>query len=857
MLRIDDTERTVEIGVHDLIDTGPKQGHLSLQVAWSARTRMRAGQEVHSNWQTARAEEDADFRREVTLRRRVVVRDWECRIQGRVDGLSTEGDHTVVEEVKSTTLTAEMLAKRTLSDFPDWARQVHLYLWFLAGEGTPAVGRLVLVSLLDGSQRVLHVAPDPHIGDWVVRQLEWLLLQHEDRMAWRARRMGAPVPFPHSTYRPGQEQLIDEVTEALAGGRRLLLQAPTGYGKTVAALQAALLVARDTGQRVFFATARTTQQRMAEETVREMARRGLPIRAVTLRARERVCLNSVVACRPDACTYAEHYHDKVRETDIVSTLWALGAGPEAPGVPPPDRVLQVAGDATVCPFAVSLDLVASADVVIGDLNYVFDPSVRLAEVGDRPREWLVIVDEAHNLPERALDAASPELRLSVADAAADALRTGPHASRWGPFAQLAEDVADWLRAGVARVPGDARDGEFALPVDEGVDRRTLDELAQRVEGLALDYALIKLTHPPFPPGTPDLWLDLGRAVLRARTAGRGATEATMAIWRAPKRRRTRSRTARPRRTNQTSLLQGPSVAYDPADLTGLKLLHRDPASILGPLFRDLGGVVCMSATLSPDDFYRRVLGIDPDKIVRLDHPSPFPPEHRRVIVCPEVSTAWRDRDRDRPRTAELVSDAIRCVPGNVAVFCPSFAFLESLAPLLETGDRPILVQHRGMKEAERTAFLETMKRGEGHALLAVLGGIFSEGIDLPGEGLLAAVIVGPSLPAATLERRLLQDWYQSEYGEGFRYAWLVPGMSRVVQAAGRIIRTETDVGAIVLIGRRFVQQRYASLLPEDWAPKRSSTPGADLLDHWDHQHSGGEEPHSLDAQTRGEPEPAG
>jgi DNA excision repair protein ERCC-2 len=368
VLRIDDSERIVEIGVHDLIETGPKHGHLSLQVAWSARTRMRAGQEVHTAWQSIRADEDDAFRREVTLKRRIVVRDWECRIQGRVDGLSTEGDHTVVEEVKSTTLTAEMLASRTLSDFPDWARQVHLYLWFLAGEGRPAVGRLVLISLLDGSQRVLHVAPDPTIGDWVVRQLEWLLIQHEDRMAWRARRRGAPVPFPHDTYRTGQEALVNEITEALAGGRRLLLQAPTGYGKTAAALHAALTVARDTGHRVFFATARTTQQRMAEDTVREMSRRGLPIRAVTLRARERVCLNEVVACRPDACQYAENYHDKVREADIVSTLWALGAGPDRPGVPPPDRVVQVAGDALACPFAVSLDLVASADVVIGDLN---------------------------------------------------------------------------------------------------------------------------------------------------------------------------------------------------------------------------------------------------------------------------------------------------------------------------------------------------------------------------------------------------------------------------------------------------------------------------------------------------------
>ena len=831
MLRIDDDERLVEIGVHDLIDTGPKQGHLSLQVAWSARTRMRAGQEVHTSWQAARAAEDDAFRREVTLHRRIVVRDWECRIQGRVDGLSTEGDHLVVEEVKSTTLTADMLAGRTVSDFPDWVRQVHLYLWFLAGEGKSAVGRLVLISLLDGSQRVLHIAPDPHIGTWVTRQLEWLLLQHEDRMAWRARRRSAPVPFPHDTFRPGQEALIEDITEALQGGRRLLLQAPTGYGKTAAALHAALLVARDTGHRIFFATARTTQQRMAEETVQEMARRGLPIRAVTLRARERVCLNEVVACRPDACKHAESYHDKVREEDILATLWALGAGPERPGVPTPDRVVQVAGDAMVCPFAVSLDLVASADVVIGDLNYVFDPGVRLAEVGDRPGEWLVIVDEAHNLPERALDAASPELRLGVAEATADALRTGPHAAKWGPFAQLAEDIADWLRAGVSRVPRDARDREVALAVQEGVDRRTLDELAERVEGLAIDYALVKLTHPPFSAGTPDLWLELGRAILRARTAARNATEATMAIWRAPRFRRRR----RPSPSGQTSLLRGPAPGHDLRDPTGLKLVHRDAASILGPLFKDLAGVVCMSATLSPDDFYRRVLGLIPDKVVRIDHPSPFPPERRRVLVCPEVSTAWRDRDRDRLRTAELVSDAVRCVPGNVAVFCPSFAFLEALVPHLELGDRPVIQQHRGMDEAARSRVLATMKRCEGHVLLAVLGGIFSEGVDLPGDALIAAVIVGPSLPQANLERRLLQQWYQERFGEGFRYAWLVPGMSRVVQAAGRIIRTETDVGAIVLVGRRFLQRGYAEMLPADWGPQQSRRPGHDLLDHWDGQ----------------------
>ena len=830
MLRIDDEEKLLEIGVHDLIDAGPQRGDLRLQVAWSARTRMKAGQQVHTAWQAERAAEDAGFRREVTLKRRIVVRGWECCIQGRVDGLSEEAGRVVVEEVKSTTLPADLLSSRCLADFPDWARQVHLYLWFLAGDGVAAVGRLVLVSLIDGYRRVLHVPADPGLGSWVEEQLDWLLLQHEDRMAWRARRRGVTVPFPHDTWRPGQETLADDIERSLRAGRRLLLQAPTGYGKTAAALYAALRVARDTGQRVFFATARTTQQRMAERTVAEMARRGLPIRAVTLRAREKVCLNEVVACRPDACKYSESYHDKVREKDLVAELWRLGAGASMPGVPPPDTVQQVAGDAVACPFALSLDLVRSADLVIGDLNYAFDPAVRLTEVGVQPGEWLVIVDEAHNLPERVLDAASPSLRVAMADAAVDALRSGRHASRTGPFAQVAEDISDWLRAGMARVPADARDRELALAVDEGVDRRTLDELAERVEGLALDYALLRLTHPPFAAGTPDLWLDLARAVLRARVAARGAGAETVAIWRASRR---RWRRRKPRATpGQVSLLQGPSQAHDLSDPAGLKLLNRDAARILAPMFKDLGGAVCMSATLSPPDFYERVLGIDPEALDRVDHPSPFPPENRRVLVCPEVSTEYRHRDRDRERTAALVSEALRAIPGNTAVFCPSFAFRDALEPLLDLGDRPVLRQERGMDERARAQLLDTLLEGRGHVLLAVLGGIFAEGIDLPGDALLGAVVVGPALPQANLERRLLQRWYQDNFGEGFRYAWLVPGMSRVVQAAGRIIRTEEDVGAIVLVGRRFVRNEYVAMMPEEWQPLRTRHPASDLQDHW-------------------------
>ena len=836
VLRFHDAERRLDLGVHDLIEAGPPAGHLTLQVAWSARARMRAGQQVHTAWQDERASEDAEFEREVSIKHRMVVRGWEVNISGRIDGMSQEGGRRVVEEVKSTALPVGRMGDPTWQDFPAWARQVQLYLWFLAGKGwTDTVGRLILISLGDGSQRVLHVPPDPDLSAWMHAQLDYVLRRREVRMAWLARRAASPVPFAHPSFRPGQDALSEDLTEALYGNRTVLLSAPTGYGKTAASLHAALIVAAKTGRRVFFATARTTQQRMAEEAVQAMSNRGLPIRGVSIRAKEKACLNDVVLCRPDACPYAEGYHDKVGQGDLVERAWREAQG--APGVPAPDEVIALGAAARACPFALNMDLVAEADLVIGDLNYVFDPGVRLSAIHDDLSDWIVVVDEAHNLPDRAIGYGSPELRLADLEAGVDALADSPIAHRYRACREALEDLAEQVRAGLALVPDDARDGEAAFSIREGLDVRSMRALAERFEALALEYALLRLDHPVAAPGEPDPWMDAARAVGRLKSALERAGAETVVIWQRGRARGSRGwgRTRRAPRSDdrQVALLGAPrriDTATHPD--AGLKLLCRDPAKLLGPVFDGLAGAICMSATLQPPDFYQAMFGVDPDRTTRIDHPSPFPPEHRRVVLLPEVSTEYRRRDQDRSETARLVSEAVRAVPGNVAVYFPSFQFLELLQPLLDLGDRPVLVQHRAMPEDARTALLDTMGRGEGHALLAVLGGIFAEGIDLPGSSLLAAVVVGPALPMANLERRLMQEWFQERYEEGFRYAWLVPGMSRVVQAAGRVIRTPTDKGAVVLVGRRFLLRDYQALFPDDWSPQRSRDPAGALRGLW-------------------------
>lgn len=818
MLRFDDENKLLKLGVHDLLDAGPASGHLRMQVAWSSRTRMRIGQEIHTAWQDFRATEDSSFRREVRLSHSVIVRGWEVQIQGRVDGLSQGNERLLIEEVKSTTLPASQLAFTTWEDFTSYSRQLQLYLHFLAATGQPADGQLVLISISDNTEHRLDVPRDPNLHAYLEQQLGWIILQHEERMAWLAKRKAAAssaegLPFPHDAWRPGQHQLAASVEGALRDSKTLLLSAPTGYGKTAAALHAALTVAYQSDKRIFFATARTTQQLMAEQVVTEMAKRGAPIRAVSIRAKEKICLNEVVACRPDACPYAVDYHDKVQSKDLLHRAWSDPPAGCTPGVPRPVAIIELAEAEQVCPFALSIDLAGQADVIIGDFNYVFDPSVRLAEIGDRLKEWIVVVDEAHNLPERAMSYGSPELSLLYAEQAAVGLQDLPD---YKECAELMAEVADALSEGVDAVPHEERDGELALALEAGINADWIGEICAHVERLALEYALLKLERPRFPAGEHDPWLEVARALLRFKSALERAEGETLALWRRGPldRSRYRRRQAKFDRPNADI----PTLTQDAR--TGLSLLCRDPSRLLGPLFKKLAGAVCMSATLEPADFYRAMFGLDEETSTEASFPSPFPPERRQVLVVPSVSTEYRHRDRDRDQTAALISEFVAVVPGNAAVFFPSFAFREAVLPLLKLDGRPTLIQERRMSEDDRTALLETMSRGEGHVLLAVLGGIFSEGVDLPGGGLVAAAVVGPALPHANRARRLKQAWYQEQYGQGFRYAWLVPGMARVVQAAGRVIRTPEDRGSIVLIGRRFLQRDYQDFFPDDWAPER-------------------------------------
>ena len=254
----------------------------------------------------------------------------------------------------------------------------------------------------------------------------------------------------------------------------------------------------------------------------------------------------------------------------------------------------------------------------------------------------------------------------------------------------------------------------------------------------------------------------------------------------------------------------------------LRIFCLDAARFVGEIIEESAGVIAMSATLEPFDFYRDLLGFDPHRCSSLYVPSPFPAENRLVLAIDDVDTTWRRRRAHYDRIASWIS-RLSHAQGNVLALFPSYVFLHAIRDRLHMPHHRILVQHSGSSDADQRQILDSLQSDESHLLLAVLGGIFAEGVDYPGRMLSQVVVVSPGLPQFNMERELLKAYYQETYEHGFGYAYLIPGMTRVVQAAGRLIRSDTDRGVITFVGKRFLDSRYARLLPEEWVDEDPSS----------------------------------
>ena len=586
--------------------------------------------------------------------------------------------------------------------------------------------------------------------------------------------------FPFDAIRGGQRLFLADAADALAAGRFLLAHAPTGMGKTAVALTAALEAARDADATVFFLTSKHSQHRMAVDTIRRMRSRGAEVTAVDVIAKQAMCLRKDAPASPaafegfcaslvrsNACVY---YRPETRTVARAFAAEALHT----------QELQRQCGILGLCPHKVALDAARSCDVLVGDYNYLFSDAreALLARLHLDLRRILVVVDEAHNLPERIRAQASADLRPSLLERAKreamavdrrlakDLLRLG-QALRTALGTEEREVSPEFLGDLVAR----ARPGESVL------------ELALALESLGAELS---------PRGAGG-----GVHQVAAFLRGWGALRGTVRIARGG---------------------DDPHLAY--------RLL--DPSAVSGPVLTQIRGGVLMSGTLHPAEMYAGLLGVPSGRCTIRAYPSPFDPSRRLLLASRAITSAYAQRGPALyRRTATLIADTVAGFPGNAAVFSPSYTFGAHLVEELRgRTDRAVLAENQAWTKEDRDAALRWLDEhaDPGGLLVGVLGGGLSEGVDYPRNLLRAVFLVGLPLTPPSLETKALQRYLSAKFGgeKGFEYAVLAPAGCKLLQAAGRPIRSESDRAAIILLESRLLEPRYRRLFPEDFAYRESA-----------------------------------
>jgi DNA excision repair protein ERCC-2 len=810
--RFDADRLLLELSVADLLETP----QLLRSLGFANRggyERMWLGQAIHSRYQEQAIRDDPTFQHEVYLTCGFAHRGWRIRLRGRADGLRRQADGTrVVEEIKS--LRRGVPLKPAAREL--YERQARIYAWMIARaeELPPERVRAELVLIEIGTDETVReeIATDFDALEAGIRQrLNALLRGWEThrREEETRRRAARDLVFPYPELRPGQDEILTAVDTALDHGEHVLVEAPTGLGKTAAALYPALRHALTHGKRIFVLTAKTLQQDMAAEVLRLLNRDGA-FRSLRLRAKAKMCANDQILCHEEYCPFAKDYYAKLAGSRLVPRLLAEG------DLLDPDHLFQAAEAAKVCPFEVSLELGRRVQVTVCDYNYVFDPYVALSEFGPDTdlRDTIVIIDEIHNLVDRGRGYYSPELSAGRARRAAERTSRGGrpiHFRIEELLVELAELIEETVQSALEEAPlldapvfsgGGGPDDSSAEPdraVETLLPQDRLWMLRRELDTAFIDYLEHQRETQSMRAEDPfvELYFDYLKFL-------NGMVLLDDAFSQCAERRST--------------------DGYGSAGVAGpdhrIRILCKDPSRFLGDVLSRVHSAVGLSATLSPPEFYRDLLGFEPGRTAFVSVPSPFPARHRRVVIDGSVATTWRERPANYGKIAARLGAFAGAVPGNCLALFPSYVFLTEVAGRLRSDGKRVLIQERAAGDREREAILDTLRSAVlgDVLLLAVAGGVFAEGVDYPGEMLKAVAVVGPCLPALNLEQQLLREYYDQRFERGFEYAFVVPGMTRVVQAAGRLIRSADDTGVIALLDQRFLRSPYRTHLPSDWLP---------------------------------------
>jgi DNA excision repair protein ERCC-2 len=789
------------VSVRSLVEFVLQAGDLT-SGGFHRRDRAQLGTQGHQRVQRSRP---TGYEAEVEIAYQVEGADPPFEVRGRIDGIYAGQEPVIIEEIKTTTLSLELVneqhnplhwAQAQCYAFM-YARQhqisgitIHLTYYHLdsvergsgeRGSGERGSGERSSSELRSNKEKTFEryftlAELETFFRDLITPYLDWF----RKILAWQARRDGSiqQLNFPYTEYRQGQRDMAVAVYKTIRARDRLYIQSPTGVGKTIAALFPAVkALGQGLAAKIFYLTAKTSGRLAAEKALDDMRQANLHIRSVTLTAKEKICFCSPVNCDPDVCVFARDYFSKAKKALQEIDQHQAFTRPV---------IEAIAQQYQICPFEFSLDLALWADCIICDYNYAFDPRVYLHRFFDFISEpYIFLVDEAHNLPDRARSMYSAELDKKT--------------------------VLELQRTVKAHLPELAQKltamNKILLEIRKACQAEGKEALVEYEPPERLLKAIREFSHKA------EDWLVLNQTAAFRQELLEFYFLCSNFL-----------RTAEYFDTFYVSYFE----RQGQADLKA-KLFCLDPAPMLAAPLERSQSTIFFSATLLPLDYFMKLLTGAADH-PRLIFPSPFPAENVSLLIHNGIATNYAQRADSYAAIAAAIESICSAHAGNYLVFFPSYAYLAAVLELLKERlpERQLLVQDRGMTEAAREAFLARFSASNQETLvgLAVMGGIFGEGIDLVGERLIGAVVVGVGLPQVCLERDLIKDYFDRQTGNsfaragfgkaGFAFAYQYPGFNRVLQATGRVIRTEADRGIIVLIDERFTHARYRHLFPSHW-----------------------------------------
>ena len=760
-----DNKAHIELSVHQLVDFLLRSGDIDNRVF--NRSSQTEGSRLHSVYQSIQGK---NYISEYPLRKQFLIDNIEIVLQGRADGIIKKSEKEyIIDEIKTTVIELEEFREQNL----EWhLGQAKCYAYMFADAlKLDSIGvRLTYIKQGKNSKKLIDdyhyqiTELEKDIYGYLTSYLDFyhvIMRLNEERNASIEQ-----LSFPFKSYRKGQKSFSKAVYEAAKNKGKVFIEAPTGIGKTMSAIYPYVKYLKEDDQsKIFYLTAKTTGKDNAHKALTILKDNGLSISDIIITSKEKICFCKGQSCNPDECPFAKGYYNKIKTIIKESILRYDDFDYET--------ICHIAHKNEICPFELELDLSLFCDVIICDYNYVFDPVSYMKRYFDEDAShYLVLVDEAHNLVDRSKDMYSASIDKKLFLKAKQSLRGVANRKIKNALARINKVFSyyeETFELGTLKVD------DFSL--------ETYKELNHFITSY---QEVSKEDNKVISKELTDLYIEVNKFM------------------------------------KISELISEHFLTYvkKEEDNLTLKIYCLDASRFLSSTCSRVNSTALFSATLSPIEYYVDVLGGDIHKNQTMILESPFPKENLKLIIAPKISTRYKNRDKSYADVAEYIKTFVTNKVGNYFIYLPSYEYLDNILPLINFEDGiDLFIQKKDMTEQEKQEFIANFHQLDERSKVAlvIIGGAFGEGIDLVGDSLIGVAIVGIGLPKINFESNHVVDYYKKNEIDGFSYAYTYPGMNKVMQAVGRLIRTESDRGAALLIDERYMWNDYKSLFKKEWS----------------------------------------